>query len=117
MAAGAVFVALDDGGAVDAAVHRALLGVADALAAVGVEQMGRGYVAAADGGIGLEWNAHQAELQQTGPTGPAIRRGAGKRRSVGGVGREGIVHGRSPNRVTAMVSGCRRVGGPGPLSH
>ena len=35
----AVFVALDDGGAVDRAMHRAVLGVADALTAVGVQLM------------------------------------------------------------------------------
>jgi hypothetical protein len=32
-------------------VHRALLGIAEALAAVGVEEMPRGHVAGADGGI------------------------------------------------------------------
>ena len=35
----AVFVALDDGGGIDGAMHRAVLGVADALTAVGMELM------------------------------------------------------------------------------
>ena len=38
--------------AVDSATHRAVLGVADALAAVGVKRVGRRHVAGTDGGIG-----------------------------------------------------------------
>src|SRR5262249_1647060 len=94
MAAGAVFVAADDGGAVDGAVYGALLGVADALAAVGVEQMGRGHVAGADGRIGLERNADQAQLQESRPTGSAVGRHAGEGQGVGAVGGKGIVQGR-----------------------
>src|SRR5262249_61330020 len=87
-------------------MHRALLGVANALSTVGVEQMGRGHVAGADGGIGLERNADQAELQQAGPTGPAVGGVWGKRQRVGGVGSEGIVHGRGSVRGNSY--------GPGP---
>jgi hypothetical protein len=43
-------------------VHGAVLGVAQALAAVGVQEMGGGYVAGADGGIGLERNAELKAL-------------------------------------------------------
>src|SRR5262249_32522110 len=91
---GSILVALDDGSVVDGAMHRTVLGIAEALAAVGMEEMGRRYVAGADGRIGLQRNADKAELQQARPTGPAIRRGAGKGQRVGGVGRHRIVHGR-----------------------
>ena len=38
--------------------QRTLFGIADALATVGVEQVGRGHVAAADGWIAFERNAN-----------------------------------------------------------
>src|SRR5262249_42555427 len=59
--AGFVLVAADDDGAVDGSVHVAVLGVADALAAVGVEQVGRRHVSGADGGICLVGKADQTE--------------------------------------------------------
>ena len=74
MPARAIFVATDDGGIVNGSVDRAVLGVAEAFTTVGVQQMGGRYVTGADGGIGLERNANQAELQQSRPTGPAIGR-------------------------------------------
>src|SRR5215471_7729546 len=55
--------------------------------------MGRRHVAGADGGIGLERDADQAELQQSRPTGPAVGGGGGEGQGVGGIGRERIVHG------------------------
>src|SRR5262249_31801072 len=91
--AGPIFVALDDGSVIDGSVHGAVLGVAQTLSAAGVEKMRRGHVAGADGGIGLQGNANQAELQQSRPTGSAIRRGAGKGQRIGSVRRQGIVHG------------------------
>jgi hypothetical protein len=44
-------------------VERAVLGVAEALTTVGVQQVGGRYVTGADGGIGLQRNAYQAKLQ------------------------------------------------------
>jgi hypothetical protein len=67
MLAGAILVAADDGGVVHRSVHGAVLGVAQALAAVGVEEVGRWHVAGADGGIGIEWNADQAGILGIGP--------------------------------------------------
>src|ERR1700681_1410896 len=78
MTAGSALEAADDGGSVDGSMGGAVFGVAESLAAVGVEEVGRGQVAGADGGVGLEGDIDQAELQQAGPTGPA-------RGSAGGV--------------------------------
>src|SRR6516225_8737124 len=86
-------------------MHGAVLGVAQALAAVGVQEMGGGYVAGADGGIGLERNADQAELKQSRPTGPAIRRGARERQGVGVVGTESIVHGKVSKKLHSYGHG------------
>jgi hypothetical protein len=59
-----------------------------------------GDVAGADGGVGFERNADEAELQQAGPTRPAPRgqSGTGGRRRLKEVvgGREGVVHDLSP---------------------
>jgi hypothetical protein len=49
-----------------------VLGVAQALATIGVQEVRRRHVAGADGGIGLQGNADQAQLQQARPTGPAM---------------------------------------------
>ena len=57
MPVGAILIAADDGGAVDRAVDGAVFRIVEALAAVGVQQMARGHVAAAYGRIGLKWNA------------------------------------------------------------
>jgi hypothetical protein len=71
---GGVFVAPDQGIALHRAVYRTVLGVADALAAVGMEQMEGRRRAGLDGGIGLDRDTDQAEAEQAGPTGPATRR-------------------------------------------
>src|SRR2546429_2405102 len=63
----------------------AVLGVADALAAAVVELVATGHGAAADGGIGLEGDAHQAELQQARQAGPARGSGAAAGDKAGGV--------------------------------
>src|SRR5260370_42199134 len=104
MLAGTVLVATDDGGAIDGAVDGTLLGVADALAALGVQQMSGRQVAGADGGIGLQRNTDQAELQQAGPTGPAIRRRRGERQGFGGVVREIIGDGKVSEKREACVA-------------
>src|SRR5262249_51831023 len=105
------------GGAVGGAMHGAMLSIAEARAAVGVQQMGRGHVAGADGGIGLQGNANQAELQQSRPTGPAIRRRPVKGRGSGVSGGKASFVARSPKSSTATVVGYRPGGGPRPLSH
>ena len=115
--AGPILVALDDGSVIDGSMHGTVLGIAQACAAVGVEQMRRRYVAGADGGKGLERNADQAQLQQARPTGPAIRRRVGKGQRVGRVGRQGIVHGRVSKKLHSYIVGDRPVGGLRPLSH
>src|SRR5260370_38809075 len=71
MLAGAIFVAADDGGVVNGPVDRAVLGVAEALTTVGVQQVGGRYVTGANGGIGLQRNAHHTELQKARPPWPA----------------------------------------------
>ena len=90
--AGTILVAADDLGHVDGSMHGAVLGVADALAAGGVELVAGGQVAAADGRVGLERDADQAELKQAGPT----RLAAGS----GVVGEQGF-------RGWGLVSSCR----------
>src|SRR5436853_7814288 len=82
----AVLVAADDGGGIDVAVGGAVLGIADALAAALMELVATGHGAAADGGIGLEGDAHQAELQQARPAGPARGSGAAAGDNADGVG-------------------------------
>jgi len=89
--AGTILVAADDVVGVDGSVDGALLGVADALATVGVELVAGGQVAAADGWVGLEGDADQAELEQAGPSGPAAEGGV--------VGKQGF-------RGRSLVSGC-----------
>jgi hypothetical protein len=59
--------------------------VSHRLAAVGVEEMGGRHVAGTNGGVGLERNADLAELQQSGPTGSAVRRRPGTAASDGGI--------------------------------
>src|SRR2546423_15335534 len=92
----AVLVAADDGGGIDVAVDGAVLGIADALAATLMELVATGHGAAADGGIGLEGNAHQAELQQARPAGPARGSGAAAADKADGimVVWRGVEHGR-----------------------
>src|SRR5438132_1343265 len=90
MPAGTVLVAADDGSAIDGAVLGAVLGIADPLAAAGVEEVGAGQVTGTDGRIGLERDIHQAELEQARPTGPAGGRSAwGCQRTVRGIERLG----------------------------
>jgi len=71
--AGSVLIAADDGGGVDGTMAGTVFRVAQALAAIGMEEVGAGHVASADGRIGLEGDVDQAELEQPGPTGPAGR--------------------------------------------
>src|SRR5262245_41301579 len=78
MLPGPVFVATFDGGGVDGTMAGAVLGVAQALSAAGMEQVGGGHGTGTDGGIGLEGNGNEAELQQARPTGPACDRGGGR---------------------------------------
>jgi hypothetical protein len=66
--AGTILVAADDLSGFDGSEDGAVLGVANALAAVGVELVAGEQVATADGGVGLEGDADQAELEQAGPT-------------------------------------------------
>ena len=96
----AIFVALDDGGGIDGAMHRAVLGVADALAAVGMKLMKVTDLAAGHGRVGLDRRVDQAELEKSRPTGPAAGDGgrAEKRLGRGDIGGNRMVHGRSRNR-------------------
>jgi hypothetical protein len=95
--AGSVLVAADDGGGVNGTMAGTVLGVAEALAALGMEQVGGGHIAGADGGIGLERDGDEAELQEARPTGSAGDRGSrradrcGGRRGGSGLG-EGQAH-------------------------
>ena len=61
----AIFVALDDGGGIDGAMHRAVLGVANALAAVGMKLMEVTDFAAGYGRVRLDRRVDQAELQES----------------------------------------------------
>jgi hypothetical protein len=54
------------GVAFDEAVLGTVFGVANALAAIGVQQMEVGSRAAADGRVGFDWDAHQTEVEQAG---------------------------------------------------
>jgi hypothetical protein len=74
-----VLEAANNGGGIDGAMLRTLFGVAEALTAVGVQEVSGGQVADANGGVGLEGDTDQAELQQPGPTGPAGRCHGGRR--------------------------------------
>src|SRR5262249_61779208 len=76
-------VAADDGGGLDVAVNGAVLGVADALAAALVELVATGHGAAEDGGIGLEGDAYQAELQRGTTSRPIPRSHPARARSLG----------------------------------
>ena len=55
----AIFVTLDDGTGIDGAMHRAVLGVADALAAVGMKLMKVTDLTAGDGRVGLDRRVDQ----------------------------------------------------------
>ena len=96
----AIFVALDDGGGIDGAMHRAVLGVANALAAVGMKLMEVTDFAAGYGRVRLDRRVDQAELQESRPAGPAAGDGgrAEERLGQGGIGGNGMVHGRSRER-------------------
>ena len=81
---GGIGIAGDDGAGLDLAVNGTMLFIADALAAAGMELVEVDLLAGAGGGIGLDGDGHQAELQQARPTGAAAGSGgAGK----GGDGR------------------------------
>src|SRR5271165_1050705 len=96
MLAGTVLIAACDAGGIHGAVDRTLFGVAEAVAAVRMEQVGGGHIATTDRGEGLEGDADQAELQQAGPTGPTVGSPAALRQQFGGTGvvGEGVTHGK-----------------------
>ena len=72
---GGIGIAGDDGAGLDLAVNGTMLFIADALAAAGMELVEVDLLAGAGGGVGLDGDGHQAELQQARPTGAAT--GAG----------------------------------------
>src|SRR5579862_545359 len=94
MLAGAVLIAACDAGSIRGAMDLTLFGVAEAVAAVRMEQVGGGHIAPADSGEGLEGDADQAELKQAGPTGPAVGSAAALRQQFGDTGAvgEGVTH-------------------------
>ncbi len=108
MLAWSVFESPDDSGGVDGPMSGTLFGVADALAAGGVQLVeGRG-LTGADGGEGLERDADQAELQKPRPTGPAGGGGGNPRsRGLRGVIGRGGMHG-SISRVGTRTWGLPR---------
>src|SRR5262249_35294922 len=80
-----------------------------------MELVATGHGAAADGGVGLEGDAHQAELQQARPTGPARGSSAAAGDEADGivVVWRGVEHGRGSKkgkgaRVAAHAAGATR---------
>jgi hypothetical protein len=101
MLAGGILDGTDDGSGVDGAMEGTVLGIADALAASGVELVQAGDVAGADGGEGLDGDADEAELQEAGPAGPAGWGGGSA------PGEQGRGDGRRSRLAHGIVSGVR----------
>jgi hypothetical protein len=107
---GAVLVATDDGGAVEGSVVGAVFGVAEALAAIGVEEVGGREIASADGGVGLQGDADEAELEESGPGGSAVGGGAGE------VGGWSLVGGVDGGFAHGGISGAKQKGRTGSVA-
>ena len=72
---GGVREAPDDGVGFDGTMLGTMFLVLNALAAVGVQEVEMGGTIAGDCGVGFDGKGDQAEAEQSGPTGPAARRG------------------------------------------